>query len=63
MFTTDSCGTPRWQRWAEGWIKLADGLVLILSLGFVRPSWSSEWIGWMVKSSLSITNVQEAHGA
>ena len=52
MLTTDSCRSPRWQRWIEGWIKIADGLVLIFTFGFVRPFWSSDWIWWMVRDRI-----------
>ena len=33
-------------RWLHAWVQLADGVVSVLTLGFVWSNWSFKYIAW-----------------
>jgi len=40
-----------WQRWLWGWVKIAQGLVLVLSAGFFTTGWDIRFVRWLRKDA------------
>lgn len=38
-----------WYRWILGWIELFESILKVISLGFISPPWSLNFVFWHTK--------------